>query len=274
MLAAERLPASTTSALCPPRPTPQLNGLSELHTLVLSVHCSPGGYGALERLPRLRRLQCSSCMHLPASLSRLTGLEELMLYSVDNAASLDRALQALTRLTSLCAACWPRVGALRRAGMHVGAGLHHASDALHLPVLHLRSSNALRPPPHDRRAHLRSKLRRALFNMQPPPAVAGLARLQRACFTYSYGDPPGGYAALPAGPWAASLRQLCTSYDTSLLSRQLLEAAGQLEQLGVAGRDFAGAVGREFPAATLSAASASGAGAGSTRRCSSCTLRW
>ena len=96
--------------------------------------------------------------------------------------------------------------------------------------------------------------RRALFNMQPPASVAGLGRLQRACFTYSYGNPPGGYAALPNGPWAASLRQLCASYDTLLLSGELLAAAGGLEQLCVSGR-FAGAVRPDFPPAALEAAS-------------------
>ena len=93
--------------------------------------------------------------------------------------------------------------------------------------------------------------RRALFSMQPPPSVAGLSRLQRACFTYLYGSPPGGYATLPVGPWAASLRQLCASYATLLASGELLAAAGGLEQLCVSGRDFAGAVRPDFPPAAL-----------------------
>lgn len=35
---------------------------------------SADGYGALEHLPRLRRLHCMQLKHLPACLSRLTRL--------------------------------------------------------------------------------------------------------------------------------------------------------------------------------------------------------
>lgn len=73
---------------------------------------------------------------------------------------------------------------------------------------------------------------RALIRGQPPPSVAALSRLQRACFLRFGHQPP---AALPAGTWAASLRHLATDYDTLLLSRRLLAAAGQLEELAVLG---------------------------------------
>lgn len=84
-------------------PLLQLAGLSALHTLILrSSGQSADGYGALERLPRLRRLHCVGFGHLPACLSRLTELEELKLASCRaEVASIDAALQPLTRLTSL-----------------------------------------------------------------------------------------------------------------------------------------------------------------------------
>ena len=92
----------------------------------------------------------------------------------------------------------------------------------------------------------------------PPPSVARLSQLQRARFTSvafekageepdfvafeeagEEPDPPDG--GLPAGPWAAGLRQLGASYDTLLLSSEALAAAGQLEQLDVCGGDFGAA---------------------------------
>lgn len=74
----------------------------------------------------------------------------------------------------------------------------------------------------------------------PPPCIADLPSLQRACFLDFLGDDgyaddalPLAHGALPDGPWSASLRQLGASYSTLLLSGPLLAAAGQLEQLGV-----------------------------------------
>ena len=66
----------------------------------------------------------------------------------------------------------------------------------------------------------------------PPPCVAGLARLQRACF-HADVRLAGSAADLPDGPWAGSLRQLGTSYEVLLRSDALLAAATQLEQLHV-----------------------------------------
>ena len=61
----------------------------------------PGSYGVLERLPRLRRLACKRLSSLPACLSRLTGLEELLLVCIQDETGLDAALQRKTGLTSL-----------------------------------------------------------------------------------------------------------------------------------------------------------------------------
>lgn len=74
----------------------------------------------------------------------------------------------------------------------------------------------------------------------PPPSIAGLARLQRACFSRSCETdcPPG---ALPTGPWASSLQQLGATYETLLLSSQLLAAATRLEELAVLGGDLTAA---------------------------------
>lgn len=69
----------------------------------------------------------------------------------------------------------------------------------------------------------------------PPPSIVNLTRLQRACF-FVTGDIDGirpRVSALPAGPWAGSLRHLGASYETLLKSSQTLAAAGQLEQLSV-----------------------------------------
>ena len=53
----------------------QLASLAELHTLKLqALETSADGFAPLERLPRLRRLICQDLHHLPACLSRLTGL--------------------------------------------------------------------------------------------------------------------------------------------------------------------------------------------------------
>ena len=64
----------------------------------------PSDFSVLERLPRLRRLHVHSC-HMPASLSALTGLQELLLDGCFDAAgamdTLDAGLEALARLTSL-----------------------------------------------------------------------------------------------------------------------------------------------------------------------------
>lgn len=74
---------------------------------------------------------------------------------------------------------------------------------------------------------------------QPPPSLASLSRRQRFCITDAEW-PPSWYedeyppaAALPAGPWAASLRKLGAPYRALWHSGPLLAAAGQLEQLGV-----------------------------------------
>lgn len=66
---------------------------------------------------------------------------------------------------------------------------------------------------------------------QPPLAIAGLSRLQRACLSCG-GESQG---PLPNGPWAGSLRQLGAPYGMLLLSSELLAAAGRLERLGVLG---------------------------------------
>lgn len=80
---------------------------------------------------------------------------------------------------------------------------------------------------------------RALIRGQPPPSVAGLSSLQRACFLPFHGGPHWQPTApLPLGPWAASLRQLFTDFETLLFSSELLAAAGQLEQVGVLGGDL------------------------------------
>ena len=77
------------------------------------------------------------------------------------------------------------------------------------------------------------------------PALTGLSRLQRACFTGSRCCQPDEIqpeaASLPHGAWAASLRQLGAPYGVLLRSGQLLAAAGQLERLGVLGGDLAAA---------------------------------
>lgn len=81
--------------------------MSALHTLVLRYgYPDPDVYGALERLPRLRRLHIKEQDCVPACLSSLTGLEELVLDSLSEvtdamAAELDAALRPLTGLTSL-----------------------------------------------------------------------------------------------------------------------------------------------------------------------------
>lgn len=73
---------------------------------------------------------------------------------------------------------------------------------------------------------------------QPPPSIAGLSRLRRACFPTRASDTTPG-AALPAGPWAASLRQLGARFEVLLFSPELLAAASQrLEEVGVAGGSF------------------------------------
>ena len=82
----------------------QLASLTVLHTLVLAGgNRRAGSHGVLQRLPRLRRLHCLRTARLPACLSRLTGLEELLLRAVGDApaAALEQALRALTNLTSL-----------------------------------------------------------------------------------------------------------------------------------------------------------------------------
>ncbi|PRW58888.1 adenylate cyclase regulatory [Chlorella sorokiniana] len=63
-----------------------------------------------------------------------------------------------------------------------------------------------------------------------PPAVAGLAQLQRLAW-----DPVYLLAeeALPAGPWLASLRKAVLPGAGVLASMSVLQAAGQLEHLGV-----------------------------------------
>lgn len=81
----------------------QLAGLSALHTLVLqSCDHHPDGYAALQRLPCLRRLHVFDIGDISRQLSRLTGLEELLLCDVDaEAEALNAALGELTSLTSL-----------------------------------------------------------------------------------------------------------------------------------------------------------------------------
>lgn len=67
-----------------------------------------------------------------------------------------------------------------------------------------------------------------------PASIAGLGRLQRACFWRGEEAPaPVPPAALPMGPWAGSLRELGAPYDTLVLSGDLLTAAGRLETLTV-----------------------------------------
>ncbi|PRW51148.1 putative LRR receptor-like serine threonine- kinase [Chlorella sorokiniana] len=157
----------------------QLNDLRMLNTLLLSgAMLSAGSYGFLERLPRLRCLHCRHSLAAPAGLSRLTGLEELVLDAVHEEGDLDAALRPLTRLTTLA-------------------------------LLGLEAA------------------------WQPPPSVGGLSRQERACFMpkIAAGMPAAPATALPAGPWAASLRKLGASYDTLLLSGALLETFSQLERL-------------------------------------------
>lgn len=67
----------------------------------------------------------------------------------------------------------------------------------------------------------------------PPPSVAGLSRLKRACFEPQSDPWEASRAALPTGAWSGSLRQLAASHSVLLLSHQLLAAAGRLEQLTV-----------------------------------------
>lgn len=75
-------------------------GLTALHTLVLDCFkIKPGSFDALEGLPRLRRLHPSS--HVFPNLSRLTGLEELVLTDPEDQDALDTVLRGLTCLTTL-----------------------------------------------------------------------------------------------------------------------------------------------------------------------------
>lgn len=70
-----------------------------------------------------------------------------------------------------------------------------------------------------------------------PPAVSGLSRLQRAFFEGT-ADAHGNVPALPAGPWASSLRQLGASYDVLAASGGMLAAATQLQELHLMGGNF------------------------------------
>lgn len=68
----------------------------------------------------------------------------------------------------------------------------------------------------------------------PPPSVAGLARLERACFyRFTFGHNYQAPVALPVGPWTGSLRQLYTDFETLLLSAELLGAASRLQEVYV-----------------------------------------
>lgn len=69
----------------------------------------------------------------------------------------------------------------------------------------------------------------------PPPSVAGLAGLRRACFAGNEFESDDEPSSLPDGPWAASLRTLGASYALLQHSGRLLAAAHGLEQLGVLG---------------------------------------
>ena len=62
------------------------------------------------------------------------------------------------------------------------------------------------------------------------PALAGLARLQRGCFTACR-----GLDSLPDGAWCHSLRELGSSWDCLQSSQQLLAAAAQLQCVVVLG---------------------------------------
>lgn len=103
--------------------------------------------------------------------------------------------------------------------------------------------------------------------MQPPPSIAGMTRLRRACFLdRKHG---GAARALPAGPWAAGLCQLGALYDALVLSEEALEAAGQLEELYVMRGDVGAAPSaasgllvlvRHAPAAAPAGGGAGGAG--------------
>lgn len=77
-----------------------MTSLTALHTLALRGSWVEDGFGALQRLPRLRHLRLP---HLPPCLSRLTGLEELLVGSTEDedTDALEAALRPLTRLTSL-----------------------------------------------------------------------------------------------------------------------------------------------------------------------------
>lgn len=63
-----------------------------------------------------------------------------------------------------------------------------------------------------------------------PPAVAGLAQLQR--FVWDSGEPPA--SALPGGPWLSSLRKVALLCPMILSRIHVLQTATQLEHLGLA----------------------------------------
>lgn len=88
----------------------QLSSASTLRTLELRRStCGTDGFAVLPSLLSLRRLILDSCLHLPTSISRLAGLEELVLHDSSFGdgdgeplgAALDAVLRPLTQLTSL-----------------------------------------------------------------------------------------------------------------------------------------------------------------------------
>ena len=99
----------TLEATCPVLPAAplQLTALTRLDRLRLKWMIHPGsGYTTLTALSSLRRLALSSCRHLPACLSQLTGLEALSIDDPercreDSEEELSAVVEAVGLLTSL-----------------------------------------------------------------------------------------------------------------------------------------------------------------------------
>lgn len=75
-----------------------------------------------------------------------------------------------------------------------------------------------------------------------PPAVAGLAQLQRFAWSFSRTwsfSSTAPLAALPAGPWLASLRRLALLGMVTVGALDVLQAATQLEHLGLSRVSYA-----------------------------------